>query len=190
MVGVIMVSLSELSRRERGDASVIVLIIIVLLLIGGAGYWLWHQKHSKGVAVIQPAILGTCQHLSLSQGSSSGAAGTIYKNAVITNTGTDTCTVTGYPGVFMIDSGGTQVGSGAAANSLYAAATVTLVPGGKAHSVVAFPQQGNFNPGTCSAIGSSMKMYVPGLATPLTAAWSDYSCPGFSATAIQPGASS
>jgi len=139
--------------------------------------WLW-----------RPAVVGDCVSLSLSQGSSSGAAGTIYKKAVITNTGSSTCRITGYPGVFMQDGSGTQVGSGAAANSLYAVTAVTLAPGGKAHTVVAYPQQPNFPPGTCSAIGSSMKLYVPGLATALVTPWSDYSCPGFSATAIQAGA--
>jgi uncharacterized protein DUF4232 len=127
--------------------------------------------------------------LSLSQGSSSGAAGTIYKNAVVTNTGSTTCTLTGYPAVFMLDGSGMQVGAGAAANSLYPVATVTLAPGGKAHSVVAYPQQANFPAGTCSPIGSTMQMYVPGVVAPLTTSWSDYSCPGFSATALRPGAS-
>lgn len=136
---------------------------------------------------LHPATVGDCTSLSLSQGSSSGAAGTIYKNAVITNTGSDTCNITGYPGVFMQDGSGMQVGRGAAANSLYGASKVTLAPGGKAHTVVAFPQQPNFPADTCSPIGSSMKLYVPGLAAALVAPWSDYSCPGFSATAIQAG---
>jgi len=172
-------------RNERGDTVVILLIIIVLLLIGGAGYWVWRHKHGGGST---PTATADCSHLALSQGTSSGAAGTIYKNAVITNNGTGNCTLTGYPAVFMVDGGGTQLGSGAAPNALYAVAAVTLTPGGKAHSVVAFPQQANFNPGTCSALGSSMKMYVPGVVAPLTATWSDYSCPGFTATALQPGA--
>lgn len=156
-----------------------VALISVAIVVGAAGGllgWFW-----------RPIVLGDCTSLSLSQGSSSGAAGTIYKNAVITNTGSNSCHITGYPGVFMQDGSGTQVGSGAAANSLYAATTVTLAPGGKAHTVVAYPQEPNFPPGTCSAIGSSMKLYVPGMPTPLVAPWSDYSCPGFSATAIQAG---
>lgn len=154
--------------------------LVIIVIVGVLGIllgWMW-----------RPGRVGACTSLSLTQGSSSGAAGTIYKNAVITNTGTSTCTVTGYPGVFMQDGSGTQVGSGAAANSLYPATTVTLAPGAKAHTVVAFPQQPNFPPGTCSPIGSSMKLYAPGVATALVAPWSDYSCPGFSATAIQMGA--
>lgn len=153
------------------------IISVSVIIVGLLGFllgWGWRP-------------VGDCTSLSLSQGSSSGAAGTIYKNAVITNTGSSTCHLTGYPGVFMQDGSGTQVGRGAAANSLYPAVTVTLAPGAKAHTVVAFPQQPNFPAGTCSAIGSSMKLYAPGLATPLVAPWSDYSCPGFSATTMQPG---
>lgn len=155
-------------------------LIALIAVVGVVGFllcWWWH-----------PAAIGNCTSLALSQGSSSGAAGTIYKNAVLTNTGSKTCSLTGYPGVFMQDGGGTQVGSGAAANSLYPAATVTLAPGAKAHTVVAFPQQPNFPPGTCSSLGASMKLYAPGVATALVAPWSDYSCPGFSATAIRAGA--
>lgn len=166
----------------------LVLAVIILLLVGGAGYWLWHSNRSKDESGSPKAAIGACSHLSLSQGSASGAAGTIYKNAVITNTGTTSCTVTGYPAVFMLDAGGTQVGAGAAVNSLYAVSTITLTPGGKAHSVVAFPQQANFDPGTCSAIGATMKLYIPGTTTALSTPWADYSCPGFSATAFKPGA--
>jgi len=170
--------------HERGNAVAVLLVVIVLVVIGGAGYWVWYRHHKTTT----PVAISTCTNLSLSQGTSSGAAGTIYKNAVLTNAGTVTCTIAGYPGVFMLNGGGMQVGGGAEASSLYHVSTVTLAPGAKAHSVVAFPQQGNFDPGVCSPIGSSMQMYVPGVVMAVTAAWSDYSCPGFSATAIQPGA--
>lgn len=152
-------------------------IAIILIVVGFFAGW-----------VLRPVALGNCTSLSLAQGSASGAAGTIYKNAVITNTSTSSCAITGYPAVFMQDGSGVQLGSGAHANSLYAPAAITLAPGGKAHTVVAYPQQPNFPAGTCTAIGSSMKMYVPGLTTALVTPWSDYNCPGFSATALQPGA--
>jgi len=172
------------SERERGDVVMALLIIIILLAAGGLGYWLWHKHHKPMVST----AVGICTQMSLSQGSSSGAAGTIYKHAVVTNTGSVSCTLTGYPAVFMLDGGGTQVGSGAAANALYPVATITVAPGAKAHTVVAYPQQANFNPGVCSSIGSTMKLYLPGVVTALTTTWSDYSCPGFSATSFQSGA--
>lgn len=173
-------------RRERVNEQGSMLLLVSVIVIAVAlcvamGYMFWSRQNTT-VAV------ANCTSLSLSQGSSSGAAGTIYKNADITNTGTVSCTVTGYPAVFMIDSSNMQVGSGAAANSLYMPATITLAPNGKAHTVVAYPQQPNFPAGSCSAVGSTMKLYVPGLAAALTTPWSDYSCPGFSATAFQPGA--
>jgi len=171
------------SHRERGDAGVIALILVLLLLISGGAYWLWYKNQHNG----NIAALSICSTLSLSQGSSEGAAGTIYKHAVITNTGTTSCVLAGYPAVFMLGGGGTQVGAGAAVNSLYPVTNITLAPGGEAHAIVAYPQQANFPAGECSAIGSTMKLYVPGTTTALTAPWSDYSCPGFSATALQAG---
>lgn len=158
------------------------ILIAVAIVASGVGFLTGRNWNFASTAA------SSCTSLALSQGSSSGAAGTIYKNAVITNTGDAACTITGYPGTFMQNADGIQLGSGAAANSLYSPTKVALAPGAKAHTVVAFPQQPNFPPNTCSAIGSSMKMYVPGLETALVTPWSDYNCPGFSATAIQPGA--
>jgi Protein of unknown function (DUF4232) len=172
--------MAKAAQKDTKMISMIVIAIVVLIAVFSWCMWYKGQLLAKA----------PCTSLSLTQGGSSGAAGTIYKNAVITNIGTKTCTLAGYPGVFMVDGGGTQVGAGAAANSLYAAVAITLAPGDQAHTVVAFPQQPNFPPGTCSPIGSSMKLYVPGVVSPVTSAWSDYSCPGFSATALQPGASS
>ena len=130
----------------------------------------------------------TCSSLSLSKGTSDGTAGTIYTHATITNTGSVTCTLTGYPAAFLLDSGGGVLGSGAEANPLYPVTTVTLAPGGKAHSVLAFPDAGNFDPGICSAASATLQLYLPGIVTPITAAWADHSCPGFSASALQSGA--
>ena len=169
--------------KQQGNILLYVLIIAVVV-VAGVIWWAWWQRQNNP----SPSVASVCTNLSLSQGTSNGAAGTIYKNSVITNMGSMSCTITGYPAVFMLDSHGMQVGSGAAANSLYAVAAITLAPGGKAHSVVAYPQQPNFPAGTCSSIGSTMKLYVPGVVMALTTPWSDYSCPGFSATAFQPGA--
>lgn len=166
-------------KKPQSNAKWAVPTIIAILLIAASFLLGW---------ITRPVALGDCISLSLSQGSSSGAAGTIYKNAVITNTGTNSCKITGYPAVFMQNSGNVQLGNGASANSLYTPTEITLAPGGQAHTVVAYPQQPNFPAGTCTEIGSSMKMYVPGLAAALITPWSDYNCPGFSATALQPGA--
>ena len=158
----------------------ILVMSIAIIFIGGLSFCAgrWHRSSE---------IVGNCTDLSLSEGEAEGAAGTIYKNAVLTNDSDDTCQIIGYPAVFMQDDEGMQVGNSAVANQLYNPTIVTLDPGEKAHTVVAFPQQGNFPAGECSGPGSSMKMYVPGLVSAVVADWSDYSCPGFSVTAIQPG---
>ncbi len=170
-------------NAQRGDAMIIVFILLIAAAVVAVGLWHFHKPIKHPVATV-----GACSHLALSQGTSDGTAGTIYKHAVVTNTGSVSCTITGYPTVYMTDAGGTILGSGAAANPLYPVSTITVAPGGKAHSVVAYPEQANFNPGTCSAQGSQMKMYVPGVVAPLFTAWSDYSCPGFSASTFQTGA--
>lgn len=169
------------NNQMANTIAVVVLCVAILLVVGALG---WVIVGSKNTSVV---TAGSCSGLTLSQGGASGAAGTIYKYAVITNNGNTDCTLTGYPAVFMQDSNGTQIGAGAEANSLYTPQSVTIAPGQQAHTVVAFPQFSNFPENTCSGPGSAMKVYLPGVATPLTANWSDYRCPGFSATAIMPG---
>ncbi|MGD8373590.1 MAG: DUF4232 domain-containing protein [Candidatus Woesebacteria bacterium] len=174
--------MANVNGQKANAAAIVVLCVAILLIVGALG---WVIVSSKTTEL---ANANACSNLGLSQGGASGAAGTIYKYAVITNNGDTDCTLTGFPAVFMQDSSGMQVGTGAEANSLYSPQSVTIAAGQQAHTVVAFPQYGNFPEGSCSGLGSSMKIYLPGVADPLTTDWPDYRCPGFSATAIMPGA--
>lgn len=165
---------------KNGSFDLLSVVLVILVVVSGFGwYWCWRSH---------PVAVCDASHLSLSKGTSSGAAGTIYTHAVVTNNGSQDCTLTGYPGAFLLDGSHMQLGNGATANSLYTPTTVTLAAsGGKAHVVLGFPQAGNFNPGVCSANSAYLRLALPGVATPIEASWMDASCPGFSATAIQTG---
>jgi hypothetical protein len=66
-----------------------------------------------------------------------GTAGSIYYNLVLTNTGTASCTLQGWPGVsFVGDGNGTQLGQAAAFDKTSPHPTVTLAPAGKATSTL------------------------------------------------------
>jgi hypothetical protein len=59
--------------------------------------------------------------------------GTSYYTLRFTNTGTETCTLLGRPGVFTLDAAGDEVGS-PAGHHCCGPAVVLLAPGGKAHA--------------------------------------------------------
>ena len=63
-----------------------------------------------------------------------GAAGSVYRTLVLTNTGTGSCTLQGYPGVSYVDADGAQVGAPAERAPEAAAVAVTLEPGGTAEA--------------------------------------------------------
>jgi Protein of unknown function (DUF4232) len=70
----------------------------------------------------------TSAHLSVGVGQSQGAAGTFYYPLVFTNTGTNACTLQGYPGVSLVGSNGNQIGS-PAARTTSSLVLVSLAPG-------------------------------------------------------------
>ncbi|HEX4662470.1 MAG TPA: DUF4232 domain-containing protein [Candidatus Saccharimonadales bacterium] len=162
---------------EKATFSLLVIIILVLV---GSFYWYYHRAHS---------VVAMCatSNLSLSMGTSDGTAGTIYRHAVITNNGSTTCTLGGYPAAFLVDNHGSQLGSGAASNALYTPVSITLAHGQAAHTVLGFPDAGNFDPGICSASSTNLRIYPPGSLTALEVASTEKSCPGFSISALQPG---
>lgn len=115
------------------------------------------------------------------------AAGTHFLSLVLTNAGGAECTLTGFPGVSLIDAAGQQVGSPADRNGAIMPEVVTLQPGESAHAVAGFPNYQNFPAGKCSGPSASVKVYPPDDLTALVAPLADYSCPGFSVQVVQPG---
>jgi hypothetical protein len=61
-----------------------------------------------------------------------GAAGSVYRTLVLTNTGDKSCTLAGYPGVSYVDANGKQVGAAADRDPDATTVTVTVAPGGTA----------------------------------------------------------
>lgn len=195
-----------MAQQNKGNAAVVILVaIIIVSLLAVLGYFVWQSRHPKPAAqntanttnntiasgASQPVSMSAaCSNLTLGKGSSEGTAGTMYWHVVITNSGSYACTLTGYPVAFMTDTSGVSVS--AMSNALYTPVAVTLAAhGGKAHAVVALPDPANVdkNTATCTAgASSSLRLYLPGLTTAVEAAFGESACPGFSVTALQPGA--
>lgn len=160
----------------KGIIGLIVLIVVLMSL-----FW-WMGKKSHMASACAP------EHLTLVPGQQNGAAGTIYQHMAFTNKSNKDCTINGYPTAFLYGSDGYALGSAAAIRPQPDPVAITLAPNETANTVLGYPQAGNFPAGVCSSAKSvSVKIYVPGaispLETPLEVAW----CPGFSATAMQPG---
>ncbi|HJP96626.1 MAG TPA: DUF4232 domain-containing protein [Candidatus Saccharimonadales bacterium] len=169
------------SVKASDNSLPMVLLSLFTLFLAFLLAWCW-RVHMDAVTVCKAG------NLQLSMGDSSGAAGTIYRNAVVTNQGDNDCTLTGYTGAYLMDASNVQLGSGAIANALYTPAQITLgAHGGKAHTVLGFPQAGNFDQGVCSSNATTLKLFLPGVTTPLATALDQANCPGFSATALKAG---
>ncbi|MFJ6669943.1 DUF4232 domain-containing protein [Actinosynnema sp. NPDC091369] len=92
----------------------------------------------------------TCQSvdLDIAFGRVEGAAGTVYREVVLTNRGLRTCVLRGFPGVSYVDSDGNQVGA-AAVRVGERGALLTLPHGAAAVSDVGFAEVDNFDPDVC-----------------------------------------
>ncbi|MFD7655799.1 DUF4232 domain-containing protein [Actinosynnema sp. NPDC059797] len=107
-----------------------------------------------GIAAAQPAGAGvgaaTCRSADLDVrfGHVGGAAGTTYREVVLTNRGPATCVLRGYPGVSYVDAAGRQVGA-AAVRVGERGPLLTLPHGAAAVSDVGFAAVDNFDPDAC-----------------------------------------
>lgn len=93
-----------------------------------------------------------------------GSAGHQNPYLVLTNKGSTTCTLKGYPGVSFVGNGtGTQLGAAAARDAGgIAVATVTLAPGASAHSQLSIANAGNYDAATCSPkVADGLRVYPP-----------------------------
>jgi hypothetical protein len=82
-------------------------------------------------------------------GESEGAAGTLYRALVFTNTGRRTCTIQGFPGVsFVAGHDGLEVGDPAVRNGVKGPA-VRLRPGSSAAAPLGFTNLGALDPAQC-----------------------------------------
>ena len=102
------------------------------------------SAHASGVAACDTT------DLNVTLGSSEGAAGSVYTVLDFTNIGSAPCTLFGYPGVSLADSGSGQIGAAATRNPLHSADLVTLAPASKANVTLQVAEAQNYPTGTCS----------------------------------------
>ena len=102
--------------------------------------------------------------LSLRLGNGGAAAGTAYQPIVLTNHGSRTCALRGYPGVaFVAHSTGRQVGSAASHNPQQPVTTILIAPDSNASALLGIADYQNFPPGEClSHRVSGLRIYPPG----------------------------
>ena len=117
---------------------------------------------------------GQCatSQLSASLTNPSGAAGSVYYHLVLTNKGSSTCFVAGYPGVsFVTTPDGSPIGAPAErrANPNGASAQkVTLASGASAYSVLQIVDAGNFPSSSCGMTKvPGIRIYPPNQKTSL-----------------------
>lgn len=147
------------------------------------------QAHNSGSTVATGRVRWcTSRRLKLTRGFSEGAAGTIYQNLVITNKGAK-CRLGGFPAIFLYDSRGNPIGSGAAPGPRPAPAIITLAHNRSTYTVLSYHNPGAFNPGVCSSARSaSLRVYVPGIGAPLKMRFTGlHWCPGLGSRSLQPG---
>jgi hypothetical protein len=88
-------------------------------------------------ATAAPVTACATSHLAGSLGQGSGAAGTGYIPIILTNRGSTSCTIQGWPGVSAVGHGnGTQIGPAAILERNTPHPTLTLAPGGTATATV------------------------------------------------------
>lgn len=176
-------------------------VVIALVLVGAAVYAAGHYKKTSSPSpsptptvsptpkptptptpVATSAAITECTTANLSgslDATGGGTAGTQYQQLILTNKGTVSCTLYGFPGVSLVNAAGAQLGSPAARSGL-AGLTITLAPGHAAASAVGFPDAGNFAPGQCSAMSTGLKAYPPNQTQALLIPLQAQACPGFS----------
>ncbi|AMM19547.1 hypothetical protein AX769_04570 [Frondihabitans sp. PAMC 28766] len=93
-----------------------------------------------------------------------GAAGSTYASVVLTNVGTASCTLQGWPGVSLVgDSNGTQIGAAAVFDRTSPHGTVTLAPKAAAKAPLRIVQALNYDNATCSpTTADGFRVYPPG----------------------------
>jgi hypothetical protein len=98
--------------------------------------------------------------LKISLGPANGTAGTTFYPLKFVNTSKSSCTLSGYPGVSAVTSGGQQIGNSASrVNSKFR--TVTLAPGKQQSASVGIVDTGNFSAASCKPVTAAGLKIIP-----------------------------
>lgn len=119
-----------------------------------------------------PVAVRPCssRHLALTVSTGQGTAGTSYQVLVLTNTGSSSCTLFGYPGVSFVTSSGTLIGR-PSARDRGPVHTITLPAGGPSSALSRQPEPGNFAPAACRPrTADRVRVFPPGQTVALFAA--------------------
>jgi hypothetical protein len=111
-------------------------------------------------------------------GEGGAAAGSTYYPVNLTNTGSSSCSLFGYPGVSWVSGpSGSQIGQPATRNPVIAPSTVVLAPGQTAHVTIQVVDAGNYGKSTCQPVTAHwLKIYPPGQFTALYVKFSAQTC--------------
>ena len=111
-------------------------------------------------------------------GEGGAAAGSTYYPVNLTNTGSSSCSLFGYPGVSWVSGpSGSQIGQPATRNPVITPATVVLAPGQTAHVTIQVVDAGNYDKSTCQPVTAHwLKIFPPGQFTALYVKFSAQTC--------------
>lgn len=106
------------------------------------------------------------------------AAGSTYYPMNLTNTGSTSCALFGYPGVSWVTGpSGSQIGRPATRNPAVTPATVVLAPGQTAHVTLQVVDALNYSKTTCQPVTAHwLKIFPPGQFTALYVKFSALTC--------------
>ena len=93
-------------------------------------------------------------------------AGNVYMPLVLTNKSTGTCTLTGFPGVSLLDSAGSAIGDPATRRGA-SRSTVSLPPGGSASAMLHTLNEGTSDT-PCRRAPARIRAYPPDSYTSMT----------------------
>jgi hypothetical protein len=99
----------------------------------------------------------TTSQLTVALGGGDAGAGNLYQDLVLTNSGSTTCHLAGYPGLSMLDASGKQIGSPATRDAR-TYSTVVLKPRASASDTIHTVN----HQGTCLPESAKLKVYPPG----------------------------
>lgn len=122
--------------------------------------------------------------LTATLGPADAGAGQRYNALILTNTGTTTCELRGFPGVSLLDAAGTQIGTPASREGAEGA-TVSIPPGGRASATLHTNSAGVG--ATCTAASAKIRVYPPDNTVAVLAAASYSACGTFSVTTLVAG---
>jgi hypothetical protein len=121
----------------------------------------------------------TSAELTVTVGPPEGAAGSVYRPLVFTNSGSRTCELTGFPGVsYVAGDDGHQVGP-AAAESGARGGQVAMAPGKSSAAQLQLVQVANFDPAVCRPTSvRGLRVYPPGETASVFVAMDGTGCAG------------